>query len=262
MDRKKLLSARAELSAGLRASEDWQPSYQSNPRLFKTLLSYEAQLENDVAEYFHSLSDRAVFFVDWTQLPRPLMADATPGKSDPVWDAEQAQLQAAIIDVITSLLATGAQAGEATYGFAAGLTTLDEDIMKAARNLTSTLVSGVTDTTRDLIRESIQQSIARGEDIDAAKARIMKVINNPVRAEMIAHTESVNSYQLGLSHYSKKTGALRKEWEALPRACPICSPLAGKIVGINEQFELGDGTLIDHPSAHPRCRCGMIYHYN
>src|SRR5680860_651354 len=100
------------------------------------------------------------------------------------------------------LVATGGQFGEIEYGISLGVTELSESVLVAAREQTAGLVSGVTETNRNLIRESIKQSITRGEDVKESVARIKKVINNPVRAEMIAQTESVNAYQTGLKNFA------------------------------------------------------------
>lgn len=36
--------------------------------------------------------------------------------------------------------------------------------------------------------------------------------------------------------------------------CPVCGPLAGRVVGLDEPF--GEG--IDGPPSHPRCRCWVV----
>jgi ferritin len=43
-----LLEARKELSIGIRASEEWQPSYKAHHETFKALLKHEAELEAQV----------------------------------------------------------------------------------------------------------------------------------------------------------------------------------------------------------------------
>lgn len=88
-------------------------------------------------------------------------------------------------------------------------------------------------------------------------ARIRKVISSPVRAEMIAQTEAVNAYQSGLLNFGIETAAKTKTWEALAGASKICALIDGETVAIGEQFSNG----VDAPSAHPRCRCGVIYIY-
>ncbi len=257
--RTQLLEAHQHLTVAIRGSEEWHPSYKKNRASFKALIEHEAELQTQTAEYLARLADRAVGYVDWSQLPNPIKAATSPvlNKDDAAWAAENIDFQQAVIDALTLLTATGGQAGEATYGIYMGLTSLDKDILEAARTQTAELVTQVTETNRNLIRESIKQSIARGEDITSAVTRLRQVINNPVRAEMIAQTESVNAYQSGLGLFASKTGAKTKTWEALAGACAICSPLDGETVDIDEAFSNGK----DLPSAHPRCRCSVIYNY-
>ncbi|WP_368679957.1 hypothetical protein R1X32_01045 (plasmid) [Rhodococcus opacus] len=116
-----------------------------------------------------------------------------------------------MIDALTALIAMGGHFGELELGIDLGITTLSESVLIAARQQTAELVSQVTDTNRKLIREAINQSIARGEEVNASIARIKKVINNPVRAEMIAQTESVNAYQTGLRNFATETGGEDKD---------------------------------------------------
>ncbi|MFC8008947.1 hypothetical protein [Streptomyces cinereoruber] len=258
-----LLDLREQLRASILASEDWQQSYRDDPKTFKALVAGEARLETAAAEYLVGLSQRAPRYVDWSRLPRPVQADAGPvlNNSDPVWKEEEKLLTAAVLSIVTELVATGAIAGESLYGIPMGFSTLDEAVLVAARTQVAQLVSNVTATSRDLIRESIQQSIAAGEDLATAQARLMTVINNPVRAELIAHTESVNAYQTGLKNFGKVTGAVSKTWDGLAGACKICGPMIGKTIPIDDFFQLSNGNEVDHPSAHPRCRCGLIYNY-
>lgn len=117
--------------------------------------------------------------------------------------------------------------------------------------------AAVTDTNRKLIQEAIKKSIALGENRALTETRISKIINNPVRAEIIAQTESVNAYQSGPLNFGIETGAKTKTWEALVGACVICATLEGETVKIIDTLSNG----ADRPSAHPRCRCGVIYNY-
>ncbi|MGW5074058.1 phage minor head protein [Rhodococcus sp. NPDC004095] len=259
MNRLALLEAKAELTQAIRASEEWHPSYKDHQETFKALLLHESELERQTAEYLAGLAERAPTYVDWSVYTTKLLAsaDGQLDKADEVWKQEHLDFTKAVLDAIENLVATGGVAGELTYGIPLGTTTLSESVIVAARDLVAELVSGVTDTNRKLIREAIKSSLARGEDIAAATERIKKVINNPLRAEMIAQTESVNAYQTGLKNFAVETGAVSKEWEALAGACTQCSPLDGEKRKIDELFSNGK----DRPSAHPRCRCGVIYNY-
>ena len=258
-NRTALLSARRELTQGIRASEDWQPSYKAHPETFKALLLHEAELEQAVAEYLAGLAQRAPQYVDWSLVPEPVKAAASPlaNKDDDLWKAEEINLTKAVIDAITMLTTTGAQAGELASGIYIGVSSLSQTVLVAAREQVATLVSQVTETNRKLIREAIKQSIARGEDVAGTIERIKTVVNNPVRAEMIAQTESVNAYQTGLKNFAVETGAVSKTAESLAGACKTCAPLNGETVKVDEMFSNGK----DRPAFHPRCRCGLIWNY-
>lgn len=167
-------------------------------------------------------------------MPEPVKAASTPlaNKDDAVWAGESVDLTKAVIDALTMRTVTGAQFGEIEYGITLGVTELTDWILTAAREHTAGLVTHMTDTNRKLIQEAIKKGIARGEDRDVMAASIRKVINNPVRAEMIAQTESVNAYQSGLLNFGIETGAKTKTVEALAGACQICAPLDGETVDI------------------------------
>ncbi|MGV9869639.1 hypothetical protein [Rhodococcus koreensis] len=109
-----------------------------------------------------------------------------------------------------------------------GPTTLSESVPIAARQQTAELVSQVTDTNRELIREAINQSIARGGDVIASIARIKKMINNPVRTEMIAQTESVNAYWTGLRNVATETWAKIRTWERWPVLAPCARRMTAR----------------------------------
>lgn len=261
--RQELLKAREELHVAIHAAEEWQEGYKASPDTFRRLLELEAALETATGEYLHELSTRAVKYVDWSRLPEQIKADAGPvlNNDDPVWAYEEQLLTAAVIELITELIATGAIAGEYLYGIPMGFNTLDEALMQAARLHTAEFVKGVTETTRKLIRESVAKSIALGENAHEATIRLMNVIDNPIRAELISQTEPVNAYQTGLKHFAKVTGAKQKTWDGLIGACQLCSPLINKTIDIDELFVLSNGREIDRPAAHPRCRCSLIYLY-
>ncbi|MFC7941626.1 hypothetical protein ACFUPZ_00045 [Microbacterium oxydans] len=252
-----LLEARENLQVALLIAEAWHDSYKKDKNSFALLVRLEAALNTSVSEYLHELADRAPSVIDWTVLK----ASGEPPASDAFWDEERKLLTVAVLQILTDITALGVVSGETNYGIPVDLETLEVAIMHAARTQTAELVRGATDTTRKLIREAVAQSIALGEDRFAATDRMMKIIDNPYRAQTIAQTEPVNAYQRGYSLYAKKTGAISKEWDGLVGACKVCSPLIGTTVGIDEMFVLANGNEVEHPSGHPRCRCSVIYNY-
>lgn len=258
----RLLSAHAELTAAIRASETWEKSYSDSPATFKRLLREEARLQASANEYLLGLSDRVPFIVNWNEARlKPLAASAVPPDGDEIWRAELAYMTALVGPHLLELLVIGGNAGEFLYTRPIGINPLYDAIIKAADSQTATLVSQVTETTRQRIRTAIKQSIAAGEDVTASIERIRKLVANPVRAEMIAQTESVNAYQAGLDIFGDETGVKSWTWDALSGACQLCAPLDGVTKKVGQLFTLGNGKQVARPAAHTRCRCGRIANY-
>lgn len=86
------------------------------------------------------------------------------------------------------------------------------------------------------------------------------------RAETISRTETIAATTQGQLEYWRQLigggivdGAkARKEWVVTPddRLCPLCEPMAGVRVGVDESFETDAGT-VDGPPLHPNCRCAV-----
>lgn len=259
--RAKLLEVWRHTASVVRAAEDWQPSYRKDRATFKRLIDQEVLLEQHLAEYFHGLAAMRISnLLNWQEVTRQIRADVIKPQNDPAWATEVAMLTGSVYDDILELIVTGGQAGEVIYSSPIGISSISEMVQLAARDRVAELVTQVSSTTRDQIRQSIKTSIAQGEDLYSTTQRLREVIDNPVRAELIARTESVNAYQIGLRNFAVETGAKTKTWESLSGACVVCAPLNGKTVGLNEQFtsRIGD---VDHPPQHPRCKCGIIYGY-
>lgn len=273
MDRASQLKAYVGLTQSIRASEEWHPSYKSHRAAFRELVHQEAELQAAAGEYLYALSQRVAAYVNWTTYEAELSKLPTitaASKSDPVlpssddaWPAEGLDLTRYIIDIINTISLIGVDAAIERYtdrSPIAGEDLLDL-VVQTAEEHVAALVTAVTDTTREKIRQSIAQSLRRGETTSQAIVRLRDTINSPVRAEMIAQTESVNAYSLGQYEYARSTGAKMKIWEALAGACAICAPLDGKKIKLDGVFVLGDRREIRLPSAHPRCRCSVYFEY-
>lgn len=259
--RAELLELRLAASRAIRASEKWESAYTKDRKTFERLVAEEAALDQSLAEYFYGLAtQRLAGLINWAELQHKVHADVVPPASDDVWKAEVQILFGVTEGHIAELITIGGQAGEVLYKSPIGISRISELVLDAAQTKTSELVSGVTETTRDLVRSAINRGLAAGEPTSQITERVYEVVNNPVRADMIARTESVNSYQLGLRTFAKETGAKSKTWEALLNACRICSPLNGVTVKIDRPFMSPIGPVMQ-PAAHPRCRCGVIYNY-
>jgi HK97 family phage portal protein len=94
------------------------------------------------------------------------------------------------------------------------------------------------------------------------------------RAERLARTETIKIANAGAKEAFRQAGITELKWVALEDSCPYCMALNNKTVGIEESFIKSDEMFqpegavsplntsydgsIDHPPAHPNCRCAIV----
>lgn len=123
------------------------------------------------------------------------------------------------------------------------------------------LINGIAAATRPRIAAEVNyfvnNSITIGELRDRLIGASALETGGPfsaTRATSIAVTETTRAYAQGNMAAWRRAGVIqKKEWntEMDELVCPVCGPLQGVIVPMNESFY---GRL-DGPPAHPRCRC-------
>lgn len=125
------------------------------------------------------------------------------------------------------------------------------------------LIDGISETTRDDIRELVAESLEGEYDVSDLASQISDLLGDDDRAELIARTESMraaNEGQQMLWEQAQSEGLLgpnaKQEWIVGDdeKLCPICQDMDGEQVDLDEDFNV-DGEDIDGPPAHPNCRC-------
>ncbi len=130
------------------------------------------------------------------------------------------------------------------------------------------LISGLTENTRNVVRESIssffEQQMTRG-DLETMIGRAF----GPVRAEMIAVTEvtrAASAAEIAMGESLANEGIqMIATWYTRndELTCPICEPLNNKkadgYTGKRKPYWNNPltGGRIEGPPAHPRCRCSI-----
>lgn len=124
-------------------------------------------------------------------------------------------------------------------------------------------ISGISETTRDEIRDLVSEALEGEFDVAELAKEISSLLGDDTRAELIARTESMeaaNQGQIALWDQAQSDGYLgknaQKEWVVGDddKLCPICQDMDGVEVGLDEDFEV-DGEDMEGPPAHPNCRC-------
>lgn len=120
------------------------------------------------------------------------------------------------------------------------------------------LIRGILDTTRGYLQSAvsdyIQSRMTIGELIERIRGGGMF---SPERAQRIAVTEVTRAFASGNMAAWRASGVIEaREWRTNndELVCPVCGPLAGRVAGLDEEFDVG----ISGPPAHPRCRCWIV----
>ena len=128
-----------------------------------------------------------------------------------------------------------------------------------------TLAKSINMTTMDAIRKALAEGFAEGETITQLAKRIEEYFegNAQARARMTARTETIAANNAGAQDRYAKEGIEEKEWLSAPDARPSHLEANGQIVGINENFRVGDGSgqgpgQIGLPEEDCNCRCTIL----
>ena len=120
-------------------------------------------------------------------------------------------------------------------------------------------VAGITDATREMLRQTIEDGLANNLGMPALANEIEKSYAfSPERAELIAATEvSRANSEASLASYQAVAASgvpVRKVWLAEPGCCPVCEAnQAAGAIALDDAFP-GGGAC---PPQHPRCRCAI-----
>lgn len=137
-------------------------------------------------------------------------------------------------------------------------------------------VKNVNDSIKNDLRRSLYDAMNNGEGIKGAKERIIASFKKKpkkelkafqkdsrltpeYRAELIARTSIIKSYNEAAVEQLKQLGIKKKKWIAKmdKSTCEICKGLNNQVVGIDDQFEFKEKKYNTAP-VHPNCKCMII----
>jgi SPP1 gp7 family putative phage head morphogenesis protein len=109
------------------------------------------------------------------------------------------------------------------------------------------LAEGVTKTTKKRVAQQVADGIRTGADYRTVSKNINAIINDPLRAEVIAITETNRAFNRASIIAYSSGGAKKWNWVVYEGACDKCASKAGIDFSVTDP----------EPPLHPDCRCGV-----
>lgn len=177
------------------------------------------------------------------------------------WDDEYKYLWERFGPLAMRIFGDGAQAGAALLPASLELLinwdTFNRQAVDWAKNYGVKWLHGINDVTRENTVNAIEEWIKNGEPLPMLKQRLAPWFDKS-RAARIATTEVTRIYSEGNQAAWKSTGFVGgKRWNTAmdERVCPMCGPLEGKVVALNNYFPVQLAGGVMGPPAHVNCRC-------
>jgi HK97 family phage portal protein len=183
------------------------------------------------------------------------------GQVDALIAALSSSLQAAISPEITRIAYEEVLRQALEVGIAFDPAVVNAAALDWAQRYTFDLVRGICDTTRSLLQQAIGQYIATPGMTEGQLEALIAPAFGPVRAQMIAVTETTRAYSQATSLYQRLLSEMEFEttrvWRTRhdERVCPICGPLENQ-----PEVDWPEG-LRSGPPAHVNCRCWTVLEY-
>lgn len=165
------------------------------------------------------------------------------------WDSLE-DIEIELVDVLEAIYLDSAKMLLDTQRIGTNWALVNANAVRWAKQYGYDLVKGINATTRNNLQEIIPGFFEESGRTIGDLRRTLSGTFGPVRAEMIAITETTRAAsqgQLWLEDELRREGiATYRVWQTNrdEMVCPICAPLHNK--------RIEDGRL---PPAHPRCRC-------
>lgn len=118
------------------------------------------------------------------------------------------------------------------------------------------LVTGINDTTQNLIADAIKQGIDDQLGVQGTASLLSSTLDSMTsyRSQMIATTEMNNAMSEGMLQKLTGLGIEYKQWITATQCCDECAENEDESpIPIDEDFSSGDA----RPPAHPLCRCAI-----
>jgi len=137
-----------------------------------------------------------------------------------------------------------------------------------------------TEETQTAIAKAVADGLESGDSLAEIQQAVGKVYDDVLgtetpgyRIERLSRTETIKaSNEITQAAYQDSGVVTKKEWFANPGACQYCAALNGSVISLSSAYvpvgatlegtdggtRVNDYETIEHPPAHPSCRCTIV----
>lgn len=169
------------------------------------------------------------------------------------WSNEERELWSVLVSLFVDTVMDGVQGGvdilPPDIAILMDFDYVNQSAIDYAREYRYELIKGITQTTQKQVQTLISDWVQSGNPLKDLEAQLDPIFGK-VRAQMIASTEVTRVFQESNARVWRSTGfvdVIEYQTSRDDRVCPICAPLDGKELPLNDKT--------DHPPKHVRCRC-------
>lgn len=176
---------------------------------------------------------------------------------------------------LNTIFREGAQTAAADIGDDA-FNLIDREAAAYARERAAEMVTGVTETLREQVRNVIADGFIEGDTLNELRDKLEASGIAQNRTEAIVRTETSLATQGAARRTYAAAGWQGKRWDVAGGPCPLCEAIAlqygDKVIPIEQPYyNAGDSVVgtdgkvytFSYPvmdgMAHPACRCSSIY---
>lgn len=219
----------------------------------KTYTSFQDQLERALYHQIKTVAEAKT--VDHLLL---LTKGIDPALIVAIGTALSKELLAGLVSLGTYLIWAGQQGGQAFFdktGIEVSFVLKNQELVNYFDDHSKLIINSVDNYTKKWIAQQIQS----GKDKMLSPAEIVQSLLDEgkgiskIRAERIVLTETARAMTVVENEVARRYGIEEIIWHTSvdERVCPICLPLEGEKVRINQLFSVG----VEGPPAHVSCRC-------
>lgn len=174
---------------------------------------------------------------------------------------DEGEEYAELIKLFLEGLISGVGLTEAEIGIYLADGSVNARALEAARTYVTDWLEQLDETSRDAVRDAVETFVREPGTTVGDMVDMLSETFGEARSWRIATTETTRVYAQADDLYAQEMAqqypdmTVTKQWWTNndDRVCPICGPLHGREVGINEPFDPANG--IESPPAHVNCRC-------